>query len=207
MSIHEPATLLTDCLLAVLSAWCGWRLHRDRPAANRAARWWSHALWLTAVSALIGGCYHGLAPNFPAVADAWWCTTLLLISLLSAAMGLSLLHEIVPGPAVPRWRMLIVAKFAFFAGVILAHPVFVVAVSDYGLIMLAWAAAALWTGRSWRPWMLTAIALSAVAAVVQQLHLGLSEGFNHNDVYHVIQALAIVGFYRAGITFGAGPAN
>ncbi len=203
MSIHEPATLLTDYLVAALAGGLGWRLHWRCPATNLAARWWSRALGLTALSAFIGGSYHGFAPNFsPLVADAWWLGTLLIITLLSAAMALSLLHEIVPVERQPSWRILIGCKLTAFAGTALVHPAFVVAILDYGLTMLAWAAASVLVPRSWRSWMLAAVALSAVAALVQQMHWSPSPHFNHNDLYHLIQGLAIGGFYRAGTRFG-----
>ena len=56
MTVHEPATLLTDLLLGALAGWLAGRLRRN-PAAP--ARWWSRALLLTAASALVGGTYHG----------------------------------------------------------------------------------------------------------------------------------------------------
>ena len=46
---------------------------------------------------------------------------------------------------------------------------------------------------------LAAIALSIVAALVQQLHLAPAPWFNHNDLYHLIQALGLVAFYRAAL--------
>ena len=203
MTVSEPATLLTDYLLAVLAGWLGWRLHRSRPATNRAAHWWSRALWLTALSAFTGGSYHGFAPNFPtAVAAIWWMITLLILSLVSAAMAMSLLHELAPVESLRLWRALIGCKLAVFASAAIGHPVFVVAILDYGMSMLAWAGAAVLVRRAWSGWMLAAIALSIVAALVQQIHWSPSPHFNHNDLYHVIQALAICGFYRAGTRFG-----
>lgn len=200
MSIHEPATLMTDYVLAALAGWFAWRLHRRKNADSRAQQWWIRVLALTAASAFIGGNYHGFAPNFPApLAASWWVLTLWVINLLSAAMALSLLHELVPVARQRLWRVLIGVKFAAFAGAALIHREFVVVILDYGLIMLAWAAAALMLRRPWSRWMLAGIALSIVAALVQQMHWAPSEHFNHNDLYHVIQALGLWGFYRAGL--------
>jgi hypothetical protein len=52
--------------------------------------------------------------------------------------------------------------------------------------------------------MLAAIGLSVIAALVQQLQVSPSLQFNHNDLYHVIQAFALGGFYRAGTGLGTG---
>jgi len=202
MTVHEPATLLTDLLLAVLSGWLAWRLYRHLSDGQEAALWWSHALGLTSLSALVGGTYHGFAPNFPAtVANLWWISTLLIINLLSAAMALSLVHEIKPAGRQGPWIGLIAFKFVAFAGVATVHHRFVVAIIDYGLVMLMWAAAAVMLRRSWSGWMLAGIGLSVAAALVQQLRLAPSPSFNHNDLYHVVQALALLCFYGAGRKF------
>ncbi len=206
MTVYEPATLLTDLLLAALSAWLAWRLHRQLSAGQEAALWWSRTLGLTALSALIGGTYHGFAPNFsPTVVTLWWIVTLLIINLLSAVMALSLVHETVPAGRQRPWIGLIAFKFVAFAGAAAAHPRFVVAIIDYGLTMLAWTAATVLVRRSWRGWMLAGIGLSVVAALVQQLRLAPSLHFNHNDLYHVVQGLAILCFYAAGRKFTAAP--
>jgi hypothetical protein len=207
MTIYEPATLLTDGLLAVLAGGLAWRLHHHTPATNLAACWWSRTLGLTALSALVGGCHHGFAPNFsPVFEEGWWIATLLIISLVSAAMALSLLHELRPAG---RWHFglgLIGLKFIAFAIVAIILKMFVVVIIDYGLAMLAWAVAAVVLRRAWSGWMLTGISLSVGAALVQQLGWAPSRQFNHNDLYHVIQALALIGFYAAGRRFTAAPA-
>lgn len=203
MVLHEPATLLTDYLLAALAGGLARRLQKHTSPANRAARWWSRALALTAASAFIGGSYHGFASDLStSVANAWWISTLLVIGLLSAAMEMSLIHELADADRPGSWRGLVALKLGVFAAAVLVHPQFVVAIIDYGLTMLAWAAAATIVRRTWWGWMLAAIGLSFLASVVQQMSWSVSTHFNHNDLYHVIQAVAIVGFYRAGCRFG-----
>jgi len=202
MTVHEPATLLTDFLLAALASWLAWRL----PAGPVAARWWGRALGLTALSALVGGCYHGFAPNFsPTVAGPWWLATLLVICLLSAVMALSLLHELRPSVRQREWTVLIAVKLALFAIAASALQKFAVVIIDYGLTMLAWAGAALLLRRAWRGWILAAVGLSAGAALVQQLRWAPSRFLNHNDLYHLIQALALVCFHAAGRKFTVAP--
>jgi hypothetical protein len=204
VTIHEPATLVTDLLLAVLGGWLAWRLHRRMPATHLAAHWWSRTLALTAVSAFVGGTYHGFAPNFPdALRATWWIVTLFIISLTAAAMAMSLLHELVPPAGQRRWLVVIAFKLAAFGGAVFTHPRFVVVIIDYGLVLVLWAVAALWSRRPWRGWMLAGVGLSVAAAVVQQMRWGFSPQFNHNDVYHVIQACALIAFYRAGRKFTA----
>jgi hypothetical protein len=199
--IHEPATLATDMLLALLGGWLAWRLRKRVTSNNSAAIWWCRALLAMAASALVGGLYHGFAPNFHAAVDGvWWRLVLSLICVMGLTMEVSLIHEI--APAWPGWMRVVVVKFLLSVAAVIVWPDFRVAMADYGLAMLAWVAAALILRRGWRIWMLSGVGLSAVAGWVQQSGWGLTPGFNHNDVFHVIQALALLGFYRAGCRLG-----
>lgn len=201
MTIHEPATLLTDYLLALLAMVCGWQLGRH---ANPPQRWWSRALWMTGTAALVGGTHHGFGPLLgEAASAALWRATLVLLSLTSAAMSMTLVHEFAPEPSRRAWSCLVWCKFAGFTLVGLVHPFFLVAIVDYGLAMLALAAAALCAARAWRGPMLAAVALSALAAAVQQMQWGFSAHFDHNALYHVIQGAAVFLFHRAGQKLGA----
>lgn len=203
MSIHEPATLLTDLLLCALAGWLAWRL-RHNPTTP--ARWWSRALLLTAASALIGGTYHGFAPNLPAsMQSVWWVATLLLICATSAAMSFSLMEEFLPADRQRDARTLILFKLFAFAGACMIHPHFAVVIIDYGLTMIAWAFAAAAWRRSWSGWMLAGVGLSVAAAVIQQSRWGLAAWFNHNDLYHVVQSFALLAFFQAGLRFQGPP--
>ena len=199
--IHEPATLATDMLLALLGGWLAWRLRKRVTSNNSAAIWWCRALLAMAASALVGGLYHGFAPNFHAAVDGvWWRLVLSLICVMGLTMEVSLIHEI--APAWPGWMRVVVVKFLLSVAAVIVWPDFRVAMADYGLAMLAWVFASLVLRRKWSAWMLLGVGLSAVAGWVQQSGWGLTPGFNHNDVFHVIQALALLGFYRAGCRLG-----
>ena len=47
--------------------------------------------------------------------------------------------------------------------------------------------------------MLGGVLMSLVAAIVQQAGWDLHRWFNHNDLYHAIQAVAIWMFYRGAM--------
>jgi hypothetical protein len=128
--------------------------------------------------------------------------TLIILSFVSAALALGLMHELA-SPRQQSWiRPLIILKLVVFVGLALVKPVFLFAIIDYGTALLAWIVAALITRRPWRGWMLAAIGLSFVAAAVQQLRISPSPHFNHNDLYHAIQAFALIAFYHAGKRLG-----
>jgi hypothetical protein len=201
MTLHEPVTLVTDYLLAAVALWLAARLRRQ--TTDIAARWLARALVLTAASAFLGGSYHGFAGNVPrAWAAAWWVATLLVICLVSAALAMSLLREFTRSTKSTPWTWLIAAKLGVSATLVLLDPRFMIAIADYGSVLLAWAIGALVTRRAWRGWMLGAVGLCVIGALVQQARIAPSPHFNHNDLYHVIQAFALGAFYRAGLRFG-----
>lgn len=202
MTLHEPATFVTDLLLAALGSWLALRL-RSKSPASPARNWWIGALVLMAASALAGAFYHGFSPEVPAAVEAWWWRGVLwIICGLGFAMGMSLLREFHPSSG-GRWRLFLIAKLAISSAAVALKPEFVVAMADYGSAMLAWTVVSFLGHRSWRGPMLAGMGLSLLAALVQQMQWGLTVRFNHNDLFHVIQAMALFAFYRAGIHMGA----
>lgn len=203
VNIHEPATLLTDYLLAALGGGLAWRLHSQTSSENLASRWWIRALLAMSISAFVGGSYHGFAPNFPpALSAVWWKSVLIFVCATGFCMTVTLIREIVLQSRQRAWNGIIIAKFLLAVAVVISYPKFLIAMVDYGLAMVAWAVAALWLRRAWSGWMLAAVGFSAIAGWVQQSRSGISIHFNHNDLYHLIQALALIGFYRAGCLLG-----
>ena len=208
MTIHEPATLATDLLLAAVAGSLAFRLTQRIAPESRAARWWSIALTLTAASAFVGGTYHGFAPNLAATpAQLWWLVTLWLVSLISAAMTVSWIHEVIRPSARKIFFAVAILKLLVFAALAANRPAFTTVIFDYGSSLLLWLGAALILRRAWSAWMIAAIALSVIAALVQQLHLAPAPWFNHNDLYHVLQAIALVAFYRAALRMSVANAS
>jgi hypothetical protein len=200
MTLHEPATFATDCLLALWSTWLGSRLK----SPDRATRWWRRTFFWTAAAGLAGGIYHGFGPSMAAAAADWlWRGTLIAISITSFCLTLAAVHA-----TMKRQLLWWVTLAGFKALVCISHsmasPVFLSAIIDYGSAMLFVLVVEL---RAWRAndaaharWIVAGIVASVVGAVVQQLRWAPHPHFNHNDLYHVIQMLALGLFYRGART-------
>ncbi|MFK7849518.1 MAG: hypothetical protein AB8D78_00950 [Akkermansiaceae bacterium] len=201
MNIHEPTTLVTDLLLFVLGIYLARRLAIGPEHPSCARKAWVLSLTIMALSALVGGLYHGFAPNFSeSLAINWWRLVLWLMCLMSFTMDLSLIFEIPLRNTL--WKVMILAKLLLSATAVLISPTFTFAILSYGSTMLVWGLAGICLRRSWSKWMLTGVGLSGISAWIQQSEIGFGKHFNHNDLFHVIQGLAIVAFYFAGKTFG-----
>ena len=64
-------------------------------------------------------------------------------------------------------------------------------------------AAAVYAAFRWRSasasWLIGGVVISLAAGIVQARRMGLNRNFNHNDVYHVIQMVALYAVYRGGM--------
>ena len=175
MTVNEPMTVATDYLLAVFATAFGIRLWRG------GSREWALAFFATAAASLLGGTYHGLAW------EPLWKPTVYTVGVASlfllAALG--------------RVLMLFgIAKFVVYAIWMWRHDDFKYVIYDYGLTLLVVAIVAAFR-RNW--WIVGGVAVSVVAALVQQSGFALHRHFNHNDLYHLIQIVALWLLYRGGL--------
>ena len=188
--ISEPMTLATDYLLAAVTAFVAIQILRAN-AGERSRRWWGVACVALALGAALGGTYHGFQ------LEVLWKPTLMTIGVASAAM--------LAGSAVATtsggWRsallILAVVKLAAFWAWAWRDDRFIWVVADTGV---AFALVALL--HAWRPRypgsgaILVGVALSVVAGAAQASGFDLHRHFNHNDLYHAIQIIAMLVYYR-----------
>jgi hypothetical protein len=197
MTLHEPTTVATDLLLTLIGGALAFRLRRRAAEDRRGeARWWARMLALAAGAAALGAVSHGIGPELPAVGSAGlWRLTLFTLNLLSATMGAAFVIAIVPAAHRRTGHALVAAKLIAAVVATSLRPVFLAVLVDYGSVLLAWGIAAAVRRRGW---LLAAIGLSIVAAIVQQSALRWG-ALNHNDLYHVTQAVAFFCFYRGAL--------
>lgn len=210
MTISEPMTLVTDYLLAILTgalAYLLWRRSGDAASTGRVdtgawLRWWSAAYAATAIGGIAGGTVHGFQHALPpSVAASIWMVT--LQSLVFA--GFAVTCAIIAATRMSGARARAVAALAFgaYAVWVVAYPVFLSALIAYGAALVALAVFALRdpmsaSGRL----LLGGIAVSVVAAGIQRSRISPHPHFNHNDLFHVVQAIAVWLLYRGASARG-----
>lgn len=179
--MSEPVTMLTDYALGAVSAWLGFRLFRF-------SRYWAAAFLALALAAFLGGTWHGFLQN-----DLLWKATILSVGVASFGMvaGSALLttqglfRKILVGIAA--------VKLALYFAWMLFHDDFIWVIADTGSALAIVGALHLWR---FNGWMLAGVAVSVAAALAQAGGVALHRHFNHNDLYHVIQIVAMLLFYR-----------
>jgi len=205
MTIAEPATLITDYLLAAFTVVLARRLFRAaRTTGSVAQWWWAVAFLATAIAGVAGGTVHGFRLVLPSpVTAVLWILTLesLVVAAFAVVRGTLAGSELANG-AKRRASWTAAVAYAAYGLWLAGHPRFVFAIAGYAaalVVLVAFKVGAWRTEREAARWMLAGVAVSVAAAIVQQSGWSIHRHFNHNDLYHVIQAVAIWLLYRGAL--------
>jgi hypothetical protein len=196
----EAVTMVTDYLLAlvafIVAAWL-WRRARGQPG-----RYWATAFVATGVAAILGGTSHGYMPVLDAQTRGLvWRLTYVTVEVANLCIlyGAALaglpprMHR--PALAILALRLLAVAG----ALIVLAQMRFVI--YDYALTLLGIAGLGATLAARRQPgagWVIAGTVASFLGGVVQLARVGQGRVFNHNDVFHVVQAIGLVLFALGG---------
>lgn len=159
------------------------------------------ALFALALAALAGGLAHALVGTVPAwLEHALWRAVFFGMGLVSYSMVVGTAYAVTRKPLRTVLFGVAVAGFVFYALRSRAHH-------DFGFVILGYAAGLALVGglaavallRGHQPvsmrWWLVGIAITVLASMVQRSGFSLHRHFNHNDLYHLIGALAVVAFF------------
>jgi hypothetical protein len=201
--MSEPDVTLTDYGLAIECAVLALLLLRQGNFHGPLRIWFALFFASVGLAALAGGTVHGFFPGEETLGHAiLWPTVLIAIgftALAGWAIGARLLFA--PRPACLIWVIAAIGFVGYCMVVVFISRTFTVAVMTYvpALLFLATAFTAVYA-RSRAPELLFGVGglvLTLVAAGLQQLKIGLHPVyFNHNALYHLIQALALLMIFK-----------
>jgi hypothetical protein len=201
----EVVTMATDYLLAASGFAAAMWLWKT--AAGAAGRWWAVAFLATGVAAVLGGTSHGYAPVLDKQTHGLvWRLTYVTVGIANFCILYGASLAAVPGRARRAVLAVLVVRLLVVAGALIALAQFRYVLYDYaitlaGLLGLAAALAA--RGQRGAGWVVAGVAASALGAVVQLGGIGKGRAFNHNDLFHVVQAIGIALYARGGRDLGA----
>jgi hypothetical protein len=181
MTISEPMTVLTDYVLAAVSAWLGFKLLGT-------SRFWALAFFALALAALLGGTWHGFLKS-----DPLWTATTLCVGVASFGMVAGSALAVTRGWALRGLIALAILKLVAYTVWMIGHDDFIWVIADTASALVIVGVLHLWR---FNGWMLGGVALSILAGVVQASGLALHAHFNHNDLYPVVQMAAMFALYR-----------
>ena len=199
---HEWSVAVTDLLLSVETAWFVKQL-AGQSAAPSALRLLSVLFFsFLSLSSLTGACYHAFFRS-TTTPGGWilWAVTALSIGVVTGVLcllgglatgGERLMRRIFPAVS---------GGFLVFSGIILfKNAGFTTILLFYvpTLLFLTGVSVFQWARTGKRAWLelLAGLLLSFGAAAVQYFRIGVHEVyFNHNALYHAIQAVALLWMY------------
>jgi len=204
MTISEPMTMFTDYLVTLLAASLGIHLIIEgRARSERSEVLWGWAFMATALGALAGGTSHGFVQQLGD--EGWQVLWKVTVYAIGAASFLLLAGALIASLSGPWRRLLLLVAFLKFVGYVswmLSHDDFRFVINDYGSTMVVVLLLQIWQWWARRapsaPWVVGGILVSFVASLIQQSGFALHQHFNHNDIFHVIQLLALWLLYRGG---------
>jgi hypothetical protein len=202
--ITEPATMITDFVIAAMCVGFAIVTERSTESFATARGLWGLSFAFAGIAAMIGGVVHGFVLYLTADSkQRLWKATQRTLGLTALAILVAAVVAFVDGE-LQRWLVgLAVAKFVWYATVVRKRDDYAIVVLDYGVSMLALVALATigWvrTSSPASPWLIAGVAISGAAAVVQLKKIAPHRRFNHNDLYHAVQVIALYLFYRGGL--------
>ena len=203
MALLEPAVALTDLGLAVEGVVLAALVNRPRATDAVLQGWFVLFFAALALAAFFGFVAHGFIVHKMSLAHRLvWRAVMLAIGVVSLAAWAIGARLIFPARTAQVVAIIMALAFAGYTAFVLSHTrSYVVAIIAYLPAALFLLGAFLRRRRSPTPHLGSGIAgllLTLVAAVVQQLGFDLHPvWFNHNALYHLIQALGLWLIYRA----------
>ena len=194
-------TVLTDYGLAAVAGALGARLWA-RSEGHACRRLWAWCFLSVGLAAAAGGTWHGWAPRMarPA-ADALWLVTYAFVGLGNVLILVGAVHAAARGSPRRALVAVLVLRFVVWLAFMARQPDLRYVVHDYAGMLAGLLFFAAWLARRGRPgagWIAAGVAVSLIGAVVQRVRLAPSPAFNHNDLFHIVQAAGLYLYYRAG---------
>jgi len=171
------SNLITDYILTAAAAVFAAKLWR-------ANRMWALAFAFTALGSFLGGTYHGLLED-----AALWKATVFAVGIAS--------FFLLAGSG-RAFAVIATVKLVAYCSWMIFHDGFEWVILDYGITLILVGITALLRRDGSATWIWGSIAVSVAAALVQRSGFTLHRHFDHNDLYHVIQLIALWLLYRGG---------
>jgi hypothetical protein len=171
--------------------------------AQRTTRLRALAFAATAIGSFAGGTYHGFVTVLPvSVAAITWKVATIAVGVAACLLLSAALMSIVAGAV--RRSLLVVVWLQFFAYLawMLGHDDFLYVIIEYGSAMLVVFLLAVFNRTGGlgpaRGWIIGGVCTTLAAAAIQQSGFDIHQHFNHNDLQHVVQMLAVWLLYQGG---------
>jgi len=203
--ITEPTTVATNVMIAGVAFVLGARLGYVAAAEGSVSgSFFGLGMLAAAVASAFGAASHGIDPETGREQrERCWRASLYCLGFASAATIASVACFTARGSI--RTTILVVAGLKLLAYLVSVarRPTFRVVAADHVGTLVVLLAGALYAIARWRApgmgWLVAGVAVSLVALLVQVRRIAFHRHFNHNDLYHVIDMVALYVFFRGAV--------
>jgi hypothetical protein len=200
--LTEPATMVTDYGLGLLCALLGrWLWRTTKATAQTSVRCWAVGMGALALASFAGGTVHGFSLVLAeTLLQGLWKGTAFAIGLASCCFLIGTMIASVAKPLREWLSIVAVGQFVGYAVWMATHDEFRYVIYNYGVTLTVILFVQLYQRVVQHApsagWIAAGILVSFLGALIQQSGLTLHPSFNHNDLYHVVQAAGMVLLYR-----------
>ncbi len=198
-------TVATNVVLAVLAFVLGARLGYGAAAQGSASgSFFGLGMVVGAVAAAFGAATHGIDPRVDAAQrERCWRAALYTLGFATAATTVSVAFFTARGWIRTAILVAVGIKLLVYLVSVARRPQFRLAAADHVATLAVLLAAALYAMARWHAagmgWLVAGVGVSLIGVLVQVRHVAIHRHFNHNDLYHVIQMVALYLFFRGGV--------
>jgi hypothetical protein len=199
-AITEPATMLTDYMLALLALpLAGVLLRAAWGEDSLAAVLWAAGLVAISVAAMLGGTVHGFARQLGHHRRGLWRATTFLLALAADLLVVAAAVAHMDPEAAAWLAAAMVLKLVVFALWMRTREHFRFVVIDQSISLAALLALQLLVAPGARsaPWIVAAVLVCFAAGLVQRSELAVWR-LNQNDLSHLVQLVGVYLLFRGG---------
>lgn len=199
--ITEPITMLTDYILAIETLVLAILIFNSSDD-NSSRILWGLAFVIATISAILGGTSHGFKEfGNQRIQNFIWKLTVFSIGLGAILMFLgTLIARFSPSTL----RVVVIIIVAISYGVYFywmrSHDEFIFVIAYYvPYLVFILIIELFFLSTISAPFMISGIIITFMGFAVQASRKGIHTNFNHNDIFHVVQMIAMFVFYRGVI--------
>lgn len=191
----ELSVTLSDYLLALICIVFAWHFYKNKRKQNLLGRLWTILFASLASASLAGGTVHGFYSDETTLTyQILWLVTLLSLGITAASCWILSGFFLNGRQHISKWIFFASLLFVIYAvAVIFLTQNFLFAILNYlsALICLLVVVIRCYlkTKISYFLWIILGIILTFLAAGLQRSGISIHPYFNHNTVYHLVQAL------------------
>lgn len=203
MTVTEPVTLITDYILSTECFIFGLLLFR-KAKNETAVLLWAISFFAISLAAATGGTYHGFVQSLSVpISSSLWKITLYSIGISTFCMLSGMILAALKGKIETAFLILAAIQFLGFAILITRTYEYKYVIHDYVPAMAVILALCIYRlNKPYAIWIIAGILISFAAAGIQLSGFTIHKNFNHNDLYHVVQMIAMYLLYKGGTLLG-----